>query len=99
MLLFLGWATIISHLNVSLFPSNISFLFQPRGFKCSSQFQCKTVQFGELRSYVPFRERVLDVLMLYSMLGMFLWDPLGIDPPFKNTVEFLQFAAESVNYS
>lgn len=56
------WVTVISHMiQITTYLCTCSFkhfIFAPttRGLKCFTQFQCKTVQFGELMSWLPFRK-------------------------------------------
>lgn len=58
----LRWVTVISHMiQITTYLCTCSFkhfIFAPttRGLKCFTQFQCKTVQFGELMSWLPFRK-------------------------------------------
>lgn len=58
----LRWVTVISQMiQITTYLCTCSFkhfIFAPttRGLKCFTQFQCKTVQFGELMSWLPFRK-------------------------------------------
>lgn len=58
----LRWVTVISHMiQITTYLCTCSFkhfIFAPttRGLKSFTQFQCKTVQFGELMSWLPFRK-------------------------------------------